>query len=571
MTTRSRPLIREPQSLASLIKQCRSLRDLKPVQAHILRAGLHHDIFLTSKLIESAAISLPGNVSHAHLMFSHAYHPPNTFMWNTIIRGYSLTHHDGPLQCISLYHQMLSAGAHPNSYTFAFLLKACCRLLLLSEGRQIHGQIAKMGFDSELPVINGLIRLYVTCGCAEHARQLFDVMPERDSNSWSVMVAGYAQNGFPHEALALFREMQFSAVDIDGFTLASVVGVCGDLGALDLGRWAHSYMDRKGVEMDVVLGNALVDMYGKCGLLDEALRVFQGLDEKDVFLWSTMIGAYAIHGCGLKALQVFSDMIRAKVRPTCVTFTSVLSACGHSGLVDEGLRNFDRMQSEYGIEPQIEHYGCIVDLYCRAGHVREAHEFIRRMPIEPNAVLWRTLLSACKAHGHTKLGAQISKQLLELDPKSSENYVLVSNVYASLGRWSSVSRIRSLMKDRKVKKRHGWSCIEVNFTVHEFVMGDESHRESREIYKMLDKMAIRLREAGYVAATSDVLHDIDEEEKEHALGLHSERLAIAYGLLHTCEGSPIRIVKNLRLEHSVVSSLRNDWCAAPAPMHKNLI
>ncbi|XP_058092113.1 putative pentatricopeptide repeat-containing protein At5g40405 [Magnolia sinica] len=243
-------------------------------------------------------------------------------------------------------------------------------------------------------------------------------MAERDSNSWSVMIAGYAQNGGPHEALALFREMQISDVDIHGFTLASIVGVCGELGALDLGKWAHSYIDRKGVEIDVVLGNSLVDMYAKCGLLDEAHTSFQRMDEKDVFVWSTMIGGYAIHGYGEKALQVFADMISANVRPTCVTFTSMLYACSHSGLIDEGCRCFDSMRSEYGIEPQIEHYGCMIDLFCQAGCINEAHDFISSMSIEPNVVLWRTLLSACKASGHAKLGACISRKLLELNPKS---------------------------------------------------------------------------------------------------------------------------------------------------------
>ncbi|XP_043719966.1 pentatricopeptide repeat-containing protein At5g66520-like [Telopea speciosissima] len=530
--------------LVAVIKQCTSLRELKSIQAYMVRAGLTQDAFLASKLIESSALSLTGHLDYAHRIFSWT-HYPNLFMWNTLIRGYALS--ESSMKAISVYRDMHASGLVPNCFTVGFVLKACSRLLRPDEGKQIHSQIIKLCLGIETPVINGLMRFYVSCGDIDAARVLFDEMSERDAGSWSVMVSGYAQHGRPREALAVFREMQFQNVDIDGFTLASIAGVCGDLGALDLGKWLHSYIDRKSMNIDVVLGTSLVDMYAKCGSLNDAMKVFRKMCERDVMAWSAMIGAYAVHGYGDKALNVFAEMKRAKVRPNCVTFTSVLCACSHSGLVEEGCRNFQSMWSDYGIKPQIEHYGCMVDLFCRAGLVSRAHEFIKNMPIEPNVVLWRTLLSACKAHGYAELAEQISRQILELEPQSGESYVLVSNVYASLGKWSSVSKVRSLMKDKKAKKNHGWSSIEVDFTVHEFVMGDESHPEREEIYRMLDQMAKRLKQEGHATTTQDVLHDIDEEEKEHALGLHSERLAIAYGLLRMSEGSPIRIVKNLRV------------------------
>lgn len=419
----------------------------------------------------------------------------------------------------------------------------------------IHSQVLKICLDYEPHLINSLIKVYVTCGCIDDARKLFDEMPERDVVSWSIMVSGYAQNGRASEALVLFREMQALNVKADEFTLASVAGACGDMGALDLGKWVHSFVDREGVDLDVVLGTSLVDMYSKCGSLDDAIRVFEGMPKRDVMAWSTMIGGYAIHGLGKKALEIFDTMKRAKVMPNSVTFTSVLCACSHSGLVDEGIHYFNSMHSEYGIVPQIEHYGCMVDLFCRAGLVLRAQEFIQKMPTEPNAVLWRTLLGACKSHGYKELGECISREILELEPHSGENYVLVSNVYASLGRWSRVSKVRSLMKYKKAKKEHGWSSIEVSFVVHQFVMGDESHPEREEIYRLLDEMARKLKQEGHVATTVDVLHDIDEEEKEYALDLHSERLAIAYGLLRLSKDSPIRIVKNLRVCrdcHSVI-------------------
>ena len=404
-----------------------------------------------------------------------------------------------------------------------------------------------MGLDFETRVLNGLIKLYANCGCVEYARDVFDEMPEPDSASWSTMVSGYAQNGQAVEALELFREIQAEDVRNDLFTLASVAGVCGEFGALELGKWVHSYIDKKGIKIDLVLGTALVGMYSKCGSLDNALKVFEGIPERDVTAWSTMIAGYAVHGQGEKALQLFDAMKISKTMPNSVTFTSVLSACSHSGLIEKGHQIFNTMWTEYKITPQIEHYGCMVDLFCRAGMVDHAHKFIQTMPIEPNVVLWRTLLGACKAHGYKDLADHISRKILKLDPTSPENYVLVSNVYASLGRWSSVSQVRSLMKDKTPKKQHGWSSIEINFMVHKFIMGDESHPEREKIYGMLQQMSTKLKLVGHVASTVDVLHDIDEEEKQYALGLHSERVAIAYGLLHTPNGLPIRIVKNLRV------------------------
>lgn len=536
------------------IKRCTTVRDLETIQAYMIRTNFTQDSFLLSKLIESYAITLPiRKIAHAYKLFSWT-HQPNLFMWNTIIRGYSINDLSS-LKAIALYKDMHLSGISSNSFTFGFVLKACCNLPRLEEGKMVHSQVLKIGLDYETHVVNGLLKLYTTCGRVYEARDLFDEMSERDLVSWSTMVSGYVQNGCSNEALVLFKQMQAQNVKADEFTLASVVGACGDMGALDLGKWVHSYIDKEGIDIDIVLGTSLVDMYSKCGSLDNAIRVFEGMSKRDVMAWSTMIGGCAIHGFGEKALKMFHAMKSANVRPNSVTFTSVLCACSHSGLVKEGCQYFNSMSLEYGITPQIEHYGCMVDLFCRAGLVLRAHKFIQEMPIKPNAVLWRTLLGACKTHGYKELGESITREVLELEPHSAENYVLVSNVYASLGRWSSVSKVRSQMKHKKAKRQHGWSSIEMGFVVHQFVMGDELHPEIRQIYQMLDQMAKKLKQEGHVATTIDVLHDIDEEEKEHALGFHSERLAIAYGLLRLSKDSPIRIVKNLRVCtdcHSVI-------------------
>ncbi|XP_074324031.1 pentatricopeptide repeat-containing protein At5g66520-like [Apium graveolens] len=540
----TKAVIQDKSLLVSLIKKCTTSRDLKLIQAYIIRAGLAHDTILTSSLLVAAAITLRRHVAYAHCIFSWTHHP-NIFMWNTLIRGYSVS--NSPTRAVTLYKDMLLSGISSNSFTLAFVLKALCNLSMFEEGRMVHCQILKKGFGFEIPVLNGLMKLYIVCGYVESARHLFDRMRERDTASWSIMISGYAQNDMESEALALFKYMREDSAYIDEFTLASVAAICGHVGALDLGRWVHSYINLNNIKMDVVLGTSLVDMYSKCGSLNDALIVFQTMVKRDVTAWSAMIGGYAVHGCGHKALELFDSMRKANVYPNSVTFTNVLFACSHSGLLDEGCKHFDSMQLEYGFSPELEHYGCMVDLFCRSGDVTRAYEFIRKMPITANAVLWRTLLTSCKTYEYKELGECIIRDLLEIEPCGGDNFVLASNVYASLGKWSSVSNLRSLMKDKQVKKEHGWSSIELDFTVHRFVMGDKSHPENDEIYQMLDRIARKLKQVGHIATTTDVLHDIDDEEKENALGLHSERLAVAYALLRLPKESTIRVVKNLRV------------------------
>uniref|UniRef100_A0A5K1ASM3 DYW domain-containing protein n=1 Tax=Nymphaea colorata TaxID=210225 RepID=A0A5K1ASM3_9MAGN len=540
---------------SSLIRRCSSILSLKSLHALLIREGLDQDGFLASKLLQASAVSFSGHMDYAHLVFSRMPNP-NLFVYNTMLQGYSRS--NSAICAISLYRRIHGSGLRGNSFTAAFVLKVCGRLVRVVEGNEIRAQVLKMGLDSDLAVANGILKWAVACGRLDEARKIFDEMAERDPASWSTVIAGYSQNGMPRDALALFREMQRSSMEVDGFTLASVLGACAQLGSLDLGRWVHAYIDKHDVPVDVVLGTSLVDMYSKCGGLAEALKVFNNMPEKDALAWSSMIGGLAIHGLGERALEIFAQMKRSNLRPNCVTFTSVLFACSHSGLLEEGKFHFDSMSRKYGIAPQIEHYGCMVDLLCRAGQTQEAYDFIMSMPIKPNEVLWRALLNCCRIHGDVELSSCISKHLLELDPHGGDNYVLVSNVYASSGRWSDVTRVRGLMKKRKAEKEHGYSMIELNNTFHEFVMGDESHPHTAEIYEMLDKMNVKLKSEGYVATTADVLHDIDEEEKENALGLHSERLAIAFGILQTSDNQPLRVIKNLRVCgdcHSVIKLL----------------
>lgn len=466
----------------------------------------------------------------------------------------------------------------PDNYTFNFLIRTCAQLSASQAGRTVHGALFKHGFDFDPHVQSGLIFMYAEMGClsscyrvfesvkepdivcqtamvsacakcgdTDFARDLFDEMPQRDSVSWNAMIAGYAQRGQSREALNLFKLMQMDGVKVNEVSMVSVLTACTHLGALDQGRWAHAYIERNKIRTTVPLGTALVDMYFKCGNVDKAMEVFWKMNEKNVYTWSSAIGGLAMNGYGEKCLELFSLMKREGISPNEITFLSVLRGCSVIGLVDEGCLHFDSMKRDYGIEPQLEHYGCMVDLYGRAGRLNEALNFINTMPLKPHAGAWGALLNACRMYKNMKLGEVASKKLVELEAKNHGAYVLLSNIYAESKNWERVSNVRQSMKAEGVSKLPGCSVIEVNGEVNEFFVGDKSHPSYDAIEMKWGEISKRLKLAGYIANTNPVLFDIEEEEKEDALCKHSEKMAIAFGLMSLEEGLPIRIVKNLRV------------------------
>lgn len=392
-----------------------------------------------------------------------------------------------------------------------------------------------------------MISACAKCGDVDLARKMFDEMPERDPIAWNAMLAGYAQCGESREALRLFHLMQIHDVKLNEVSMVSVLSACTHLGALDQGRWAHVYIQRNRLKMTVTLGTALIDMYAKCGNMNKAIDLFWGMKERNVYTWTTVIGGLAMNGAGEKSLELFSLMKQAGVRPNEVTFVSVLRGCSVVGLVEEGREHFDSMRREYEIEPRLEHYGCLVDLYGRAGRLDEALDVINKMPMKPHAGAWGALLNACRMYKNMEMGELASRKLVELEAKNHGAYVLLSNIYAESKNWDRVTNVRQIMKAKGVKKLPGCSVMEVNGQVHEFFSGDETHPRYNEIEVMLGEISRRLKLAGYAANTNPVMYDIEEEEKEDALCKHSEKVAIAFGLISLKEGVPIRIVKNLRV------------------------
>lgn len=381
-----------------------------------------------------------------------------------------------------------------------------------------------------------------------YVEEIFVNLEKKSLISWNVMITVYMKNSIPEKAVDLYLQMEKGGMEPDAITCASVLPACGDLSALLLGRRIHEYVERKKLCPNLLLENSLIDMYARCGCLEDAKRVFDRMKFRDVASWTSLISAYGMTGQGLNAVALFTEMQSSGLNPDAIAFVAILSACGHSGLLDEGKIYFKQMTDDYNITPRIEHFACFVDLLGRAGQVEEAYNVIKQMPIEPNERVWGALLSSCRVYSNMDIGLLAADNLLQLSPEQSGYYVLLSNIYAKASRWKEVTEIRSLMRRRKIRKMPGISNVELNNQVHTFLAGDTSHPQSKEIYEELGVLVGKMKELGYVPETDSALHDVEEEDKECHLAVHSEKLAIVFALLNTQQQeSPIRITKNLRV------------------------
>lgn len=434
-----------------------------------------------------------------------------------------------------------------DALTCSFALKACARALARSEAMQIHSQIVRFGFYADVLLMTTLLDVYAKAGDLDCADKVFDEMGVRDIASWNALIAGLAQGSRPSEAIALFKRMTVEGWKPNEVTVLGALSACLQLGALKEGEKIHRYIMEEKLDMNVIVCNAVIDMYAKCGFVNKAYCVFENMFcRKSLVTWNTMIMAFAMHGDAYKALELFEQMGRASVHPDAVSYLAVLCACNHAGLVEDGVRLFDSMAGS-GITPNVKHYGSVVDLLGRAGRLKEAYDIINSMPMFPDVVLWQSLLGACKTYGNVEMAEIASWKLVEMGSKSCGDFVLLSNVYAARERWNDVGRVREAMKNRDVKKIPGFSYIEVDGVIHKFVNGDQSHSNWRDIYGKLDEIKFRIKAYGYVAETNFVLHDIGQEDKENVLCYHSEKLAVAFGLICTSEGTPIQVIKNLRI------------------------
>ncbi|XP_076900532.1 pentatricopeptide repeat-containing protein At1g59720, chloroplastic/mitochondrial, partial [Bidens hawaiensis] len=410
---------------------------------------------------------------HYALRFFHAHiHNPNSFAWNTIIRACARSTHHKQL-AIQLYQNMMlvsSSTDAPDYHSFPFVLKACAYFFAFSEGKQLHVHLLKLGFASDVYINNSLIHFYASCGSLEHARQVFDEMPQRSVVSWNVMINALVHLDEFDDALMCFHEMQQRIFKAD------VLRACAGLGALSLGMWAHAYVLRNKMADDDVLVNIyLLEMYCKCGSLDDARFVFERMVRRDVTSWNAMIHGFAMHGQAVAALKYLRRMVdEAKVTPNSITFSGVLSACRHSGMVNEGRNYFKVMTTRYGIEPVLEHYGCLVDLLARAGLIGEALDAVSSMPMKPDVVIWRSILDACSKRS-ISMGVEeaMAKSIMESE-EGSGAYMLFLRVYAVARKWDEVGAVRKLMVDKGVAKEPGCNTIEIDGVTHDWGCGDVS-------------------------------------------------------------------------------------------------
>eukprot|EP01018_Ginkgo_biloba_P030656 Gb_29990 [translate_table: standard] len=532
-------------TIVTLLPMCANsaaLRQGKMIHDYIIRSGFQSDVYVGNALIDMYAKC--GSMDIAHELFDKMSRR-DVVSWNALIGGYAQSGFAD--KALKLFHEMQLAGVKPDRATIVNVLPACADLAALQQGKDIHEYVINNSLESDVSVTTALVAMYAKCGSIDVSCRLFDKLSKRDVISWNSMIAGYAQNGLANEALTLFHQMQLADVKPNRVTIVSVLPACADLAALQQGKGIHAYVIKNGLESDVSVETTLVAMYAKCGSIEMARQLFDIMSRRDVVSWNVMIAGYGMHGHGKDALALFSQMQQIGEKPDRVTFVCVLSACSHSGLLDEGWQYFNCMSQDYYITPGVEHYACIVDLLGRAGYLDEAHELIEKMPLEPDAGVWGALLGACRLHCNIKLGEYVSKRLLELEPKNAGNYVSLSNIYAASRRWNDAAKVRTVLKGKGIKKIPGCSWIEIKNRVHTFVVGDRSHSQTEEIYGMLESLAQHMEAAGYVPNTRFVLHDVEEEEKESILCSHSEKLAIAFGLINSRPGTPLQITKNLRV------------------------
>ena len=528
-----------------VLKACARLLDLQlGVKIHtlVVKAGFDCDVFVKTSLV--CLYAKCGYLEDAHKVFDDI-RDKNVVSWTAIISGYIGV---GKFrEAIDMFRRLLEMNLAPDSFTIVRVLSACTQLGDLNSGEWIHKCIMEMGMVRNVFVGTSLVDMYAKCGNMEKARSVFDGMAEKDIVSWGAMIQGYALNGLPKEAIDLFLQMQRENVKPDCYTVVGVLSACARLGALELGEWVSGLVDRNEFLYNPVLGTALIDLYAKCGSMSRAWEVFKGMKEKDRVVWNAIISGLAMNGYVKISFGLFGQVEKFGIKPDGNTFIGLLCGCTHAGLVDEGRRYFNSMYRFFSLTPSIEHYGCMVDLLGRAGLLDEAHQLIRNMPMEANAIVWGALLGACRIHRDTQLAELVLKQLIELEPWNSGNYVLLSNIYSANLKWDEAAKVRLSMNEKRIQKPPGCSWIEVDGIVHEFLVGDKYHPLSEKIYAKLDELTKKMKVAGYVPTTDFVLFDIEEEEKEHFLGCHSEKLAIAFGLISATPTAVIRVVKNLRV------------------------
>nr|GLL43972.1 putative pentatricopeptide repeat-containing protein At5g13230, mitochondrial [Ipomoea trifida] len=532
-------------TFASVMKACHAIEAIdigKSLHGCVLKTNYMVDPFVGISLLD--LYTKAGDIKEARYIFEEIP-KDDVIPWSFMIARYSQS--DQCDEALDLFCQMREALVVPNHFTFTSVLQACATMEAMDLGRQIHCHVTKVGLDSDVFVSNALMDVYAKCGMLESTVQLFTDSANRNDVSWNTIIVGHVQMGDHEKAMHLFTSMLEVQVQATEVTYSSILRACASQAALEPGMQIHALTAKTIYCRHVAVGNALIDMYAKCGNVKDARLVFDTLSLRDVVSWNAMVSGYSMHGLGSEALKVFERMRSMDIKPNQLTFIGVLSACSNTGSLDLGQSYFSLMQEHYGIEPCIEHYTCMVSLLGRLGHLDRAVKMIEEIPYEPSIMIWRALLGACVLHNNVELGRTAAERVLEMDPQDESTYVLLSNMYATAKRWDNVSFVRKSMKKKRIKKEPGLSWVENQGVVHYFSVGDVLHPDIKLIHAMLEWFNMKSKAAGYIPNLDAVLLDVEDDEKARLLWEHSERLALAFALIRTPSGSPIRIIKNLKI------------------------
>ncbi|PIA65627.1 hypothetical protein AQUCO_00100855v1 [Aquilegia coerulea] len=455
-----------------------------------IQNGTYADVSVGNTLISS--YSKCDDLVSAEKVFSEiSVYMRTVISWNSMIAGYS--HLEKFIKAIELYQKMCREGVQPDLSTILSLLSSIVQPEMLLQGKLLHCHGIKLGFDSNVSVVNTLISMYSKCAEIDYARFLFNSMCERTCVSWTAMISGYAEKGDVNEAFALFHAMEETTEKPDVVTMVALLSACGQTGSLEHGRWINKYAILNGFQDNIMVCNVLIDMYSKCGSMTEAGEIFRNMPERTIISWTSMIAGYALNGNFEEALSLFYHMVKSGSKPNHITFLAVLQACTHGGNLEKGQECFTLITDVYNINPILEHYACMADLLGRRGKLKEALKFIQNMPMEPDAGVWGALLGACRIHNDIEIGKLAAHHLFKLEPKAAVSYVAMANIYAAEGEWENVAKVRAMMKGNRLRKSPGQSSVEANGKIHSFTVEDRSHPEGLLIYEVLDGLALHFK------------------------------------------------------------------------------
>ncbi|KAK9675334.1 hypothetical protein RND81_11G001200 [Saponaria officinalis] len=531
-------------TLASGLKSCVGLGELgagMSIHASVLKTGFEIDTYVGMALLD--LYTQLGHLIDAHLLFD-TVPKEDVISWSFMIARCAQSDHNH--MALSVFQQMMQT-LMPTEFALASALQASATLSHLIMGKLLHCLVFKLGLHSNVFVSNALMDVYAKCARMQDSELLFQETTDKTDVTWNTMIVGYAQLGEGEKALMMFRDMLQSTFLPTEVAYSSALRACATLAAVDPGTQIHAFAIKTKLDKDSVVGNSLVDMYSKCGNIKPARLVFDKMDKPDEVSWNSVISAYAMHGLAKEALVMFHRMQETQCKPNKLTFVGVLSACSNMGLLDEGQAYFAAMSRDYGIEPSVEHYTCMVGLMGRSGSLDKAMKLIQEMPFEPTVMVWRAMLGACAIHNNVDLGRVAAEHILKIEPEDEAAYVLLSNIYASKKRWGNVALVRKSMKNKGLKKEPGVSWVEIQGSAHYFTVGDTSHPDIRLIRGVLEWLRKRIKKQGYIANCNAVLFEVEDNEKELHLWSHSERLALAFAIVRTPVSAPIRILKNLRI------------------------